>query len=180
MWHIRGSEVFIYKSYSGDIIFDEGFTKPYAAGFKALDQTFYRRLPDHEVCIRGYYCAEREEEAIGKERAEIVQSYILEHDPEIKRPHHISWYAMSMGIYSDYTVEWIFYNPKASGLEALEIIEAANRQHLAEPKWWPSFRIWKWEIPASGGKPLPLPHVEYTPTGEVIAWRFLAGPPLIR
>jgi len=90
----------ITKSYFLSIAFDEGSSVPQSPYYDSnpyslVDQAIIlRHLPDHEVWIRGYYCAEREEETLGKERASLVQSYILEHDNVSKRPHHVSWHAL--------------------------------------------------------------------------------------
>ena len=76
----------ITESYFLSIEFDEGSSVPKSPfgdsnPYSLVDQAIIlRHLPDHEVWIRAYYCAEREEETLGKERAALVQSYILEHD----------------------------------------------------------------------------------------------------
>ncbi len=104
----------ITRSYDYFIDFDEGSSVPQSwidrlNPFYGVDQAItLRHLPDHEVWIRGYYCAEREEETLGKERAALVQSYILEHDNVSKRPHHVSWHAL----------------PFSERLSAMEIEEA--------------------------------------------------------
>ena len=111
-------EPMITKSYGYFIHFDEGSSVPKSPPYDSnpfcgVDQAIIlRRLPDHEVRIRGYYCAEREEETLGKERAALVQSYILEHDNVSKRPHHVSWHAL----------------PFSERLSAMEIEEAVGKE----------------------------------------------------